>query len=377
MSYQPQSKKQPSNLKPKRFIILGDLHFGVGANDEFFFRSMITYMREIFIPWVEQNIKEGDMILCTGDVFDNDTTIRIEVYDAVCAIFEKLATLAPVVTIVGNHDVVRKRTNEVNSLRGIGLIDGVYVYYQPTIWELAYGQKILLYPWKKEIETIEDFDLDDEEVQILFSHAHFNGLAFDNEFVKKVDGEIKSIDIKDLSMFKLVINGHIHRKQSVLNILNVGSPWQLTHNDDKNQVGFHVLDLKDYTVTWIENTFSPRFMSDTIGSILEWTTEEALDAVRNKLVRISYPAEMAKTFSLDIIRRELEGAITVEFQPEYKYNHDESSKMSEETPEIVDLKNIMDNMAHTLQVPETYADSLVDELHAMYIELSKIETTEL
>jgi len=377
MSYQPQSKKQPSNLRPKRFIILGDPHFGVGANDDYFFRSMVAYMREVFIPWLEQNAKPGDIILCTGDIFDNDTTIRIEVHDAVLALWEKMATLLPVVQIVGNHDVVRKKSNEVNSQRSLGLIDGVYVYYQPVIWECAYDQRILLYPWKKEVDSIEDFDLGEDQPQMLFSHAHFNGLAFDNEFVKKVDGEVKSIDIKDLGMFKLVINGHIHRKQTVLNILNVGSPWQLTFNDDNNQIGFHILDLKDYDVTWVENTFSPRFLNATIGQVLDWTKKEALAAVKNKLVRIAYPAELAKTFSLDIVRRELEGAVTIEFQPEYKYNNDESTKLSEETPEVVDLKNIMDNMAHTLQVPEAYADSLVDELQTMYSEMSKMETTEL
>ncbi len=252
MDYLPIIKKQPGNIKPKRFIILGDTHFGVGANDEYFFKSMISYMRDVFIPWLQENLRPDDIIICTGDIFDNDTTLRIEVHDAVCSLFEKFASLTPVIIIVGNHDVVRKRSNEVNSLRGIGNIDGIFVYHTPIVWDCAYNRKVLFYPWMKDIETIDTFNTSSEHgCKILISHAHYNGLAFDNEFVKKVDGEVKSIDVRDLKMFDIVINGHIHRKQDVMNVMNVGSPYQLTHNDDKNLCGFHILDLEKYEKTFV------------------------------------------------------------------------------------------------------------------------------
>jgi len=374
----PKSKSQPKNLRPKRFIIIGDTHFGVGANDEYFFRSMVMYVYTVLIPWLEENLKPGDVIVLTGDIFDNDTTLRIEIHDAVLALFERMAGLAPVVIIVGNHDIVRKRSNEVNSLRGIGQIDGVYVYYQPTIWECDFDRKVLFYPWAK-TETLDDFKIAaaDGGCSVMVSHAHYNGLAFDNEFVKKVNGEIQSINVQDLKMFDIVINGHIHRKQDLMNVMNVGSPWQLTFNDDKNMCGFHVLGLEKLDKTFIENTYSPRFMNDEIGAILNMTKKEAMEKVNNKLVKLSYPAELAKTFSLDMVRKELETAISVEFLPEYHYSNNDSVKMSDIKPEIVDLKKIIGNVANMMQLPDAYTDSLVDELHEMYMQNSKIEAAEI
>lgn len=369
-------KEQPKDIRPQRGIIIGDIHAGIHCNSNEWFNNIVSFFINWFIPWLLKNYRKGDVIFQTGDLNDNNQVVRTEITDAMLAIFEKIAEIIPVVFIIGNHDIVRKFTNHVNSIRPLGKDPNMFVYPETAIWETAYGEKIRLMPWnhspagdRKIIEAATE--------EYLISHTHYNGLFFNDEFIYKEKGEPVSINIPELKKFKRVVNGHIHKMQVIDNLLNVGTPYHTKSEDAGNKCGIHVLDFETNEFEFIENHFSPKYHILDIWDVLEMEVEDFQKIVENNYVKVKHSLSLAKLLNMNDIRKTVSGYKELEFVSYVENKRGEFIKNSkemvegQEVPVGVDISAKIPSFIDNMPIEEAQKDKLKEYLGTLYTKAHK------
>jgi DNA repair exonuclease SbcCD nuclease subunit len=265
----------------KRFINISDTHFGIRSNSNEWVDIHRSYFFDWFIPLLKKNYQPGDALMHNGDVFDSRQSINLNVMNMGLEIFEAISKIMPVYVICGNHDIYRKNTNAINSLKMFKWLDNVHVYEEPIILEVNGGKTdILLMPWRatkeQEQETVYSNTAD-----YLFCHTDMQGLKF-NRNVKVDEG----INIETLKKFKRVYSGHIHYAQNAGNVRMIGSPYQLTRSDIGNAKSVWFIDFTNDTEDNIVNDFTPKFIKVNLDKLLELRFKRAEEILENNFVDI-------------------------------------------------------------------------------------------
>lgn len=258
------------DIKCTHFIYLADIHFGKYNNSEEWQGIMRDYFFKWFIPKVDSyfshkpDAKPAIMVL--GDVYDDRKSIDIDVENLALDVFEELANHYPVYIINGNHDL-SKRTNQGNtSLRSLNLVDGVTLIQDPLYITAKKANKKLativaipyLGNYDNETRCLADAS---GKADYALMHTELTHLKMDNGMM------ITSGNNPD--MFKgRIFSGHIHKRQEHKNVVYVGSPYQLTRMDGGDTKGVYIHDLETGKTDFIENNFSPRFVSIGIDDLL-------------------------------------------------------------------------------------------------------------
>jgi len=268
-----------------RLFLISDTHFGVRNNSKEWLEIQENYFRNFFIPNLKQRVKEGDILLHLGDVFDNRTSINLNVMNVAYKIFEEISKIIPVHIIVGNHDIYNKKTNEINSLLVFKNIKNIHIYETPTVIKLGNKFSALLMPW---VENVEDFNnfLENPlyESDFLFCHTDINNLKFNKNSIIE-----NGINQKELYKFKRVFSGHIHWGQKIGNIHMIGNPYELTRSDGDNIKKIVIYDLETDEEEWIENNYTPKFKKIHIDYLLNHSLEELSFLMTNNFVDILIP----------------------------------------------------------------------------------------
>ena len=130
-----------------KVAIITDQHFGCRKNSKLFHDYFLKFYENVFFPTLE---KEGiTTIINMGDTFDSRKAIDFAALTwAKDNYFDRLKDMGITVhTIVGNHDIYYKNTNDVNA---IDLLlreyDNIPIYEETTSIEVG-GCNILLVPW--------------------------------------------------------------------------------------------------------------------------------------------------------------------------------------------------------------------------------------
>lgn len=273
------------NKKAKRAWIISDTHFGARNNSVEWLDRMIDYFENYFIPTVEENYREGDILIHCGDVYDNRQSVNLLVLHRTIGLFEKFSKVFKdgIYVIAGNHDIMRKNTNDITSLDTLKYIPHVNIYKEPVNIQTD-DTKLLLMPWRKS-HADEATCIAGSDADYLFCHTTVLGAKFDKY---RHSGE--GLDSKDCKGFNRVYTGHIHLAQEYKNILYVGNPYQMTRSDANNTKGFWCVDFEnDGKETFYENTYSPKFVKIYINKALENTLQELIDIATNNFVDIYVP----------------------------------------------------------------------------------------
>mgnify|MGYP003951373259 FL=1 len=274
-----------TNDKAKRAWIISDSHFGARNNSVEWLDRMIEYFEEFFIPAVKKHYKKGDILIHCGDVYDNRQSVNLLVLHRTIGLFEKFSEIFEdgIYCIAGNHDIMRKNTNDITSLDTIKYIPNVNVYKEPITIETK-DASLLLMPWRKS-HADEATCIAGSDAEYLFCHTTVLGAKFDKY---RHSGE--GLDSGDCKGFKRVYTGHIHLAQEYKNILYVGNPYQMTRSDANNSKGFWCVDFEnDGKETYYENTYSPKFVKIYINKALESTLQEIIDISTNNFVDVYVP----------------------------------------------------------------------------------------
>ena len=234
-----------------KVAIITDQHFGARKSSKFFHDYFKKFYDNVFFPYLKEN--KITTIVNMGDTFDNRRNIDISSLEwAKVNYFDPLREMGITIhTVIGNHDIYYKNTNDVSS---VSLLlkeyDNVIIY--PETQEIKLGRlKILLVPWiNQENEKISIDAIQKSKAKIAMGHLELNGFQATRGHMME-DG----MDIKYFDKFQKVYSGHYHTRSTDGKIYYLGNPYEMFWNDVKDDRGFHIFDTETLEHTPVNNPY--------------------------------------------------------------------------------------------------------------------------
>ena len=350
----------------KRIWMVSDSHLGCRSNSVLWLQIIEDYFFKFFIPLVKKEYRKGDVLYHLGDVFDNRQSVNLAAQDLAIRVFEELGKIFPDIhIIVGNHDIMRKNSNEISSVDCLKYLPNVNVLKEPKILKYE-DATCLLMPWRRdsehEKETLNNIK---DNVDYMFCHTETQGVQISPSTKHLQDGG-KEVGI--FKRFKRVYSGHIHYRQEKGNFILVGNPYQMTRSDRDNQKGIYLLDLKTGDHTFYENNVSPKFIRYYINNILNMRMEEIESEIKDNFVDVFIPSNVLGKYNinkfmdyLDGIARKLEPRIYDEENP-YDIEDGELSDFNGE----LNLMNIAAEYINSLEYDEDLKARLKISVQDLY-----------
>src|SRR5574344_2645865 len=242
----------------KKIFMIGDIHLGLGypTNVDKWLKTHKQYFENFLIPYLNNTVEDGDIIITLGDFFDNRNYIPINILNYGISIIEQISNIAPTHMIIGNHDLWTKSASGVNSVNMMRYIPNVKVYDTTTVINYN-GKKLLMMTYiDNRNGQIKEID-NNKNCDYLFCHSDLNGARMHLSNVLQNNPD--KIGIDNFVAFKHVYSGHIHREQKTKNFTFVGSIFQMDRNDTDNQKGIYILDTDTGKDVFIKNNISPIF----------------------------------------------------------------------------------------------------------------------
>jgi len=355
----------------KRTFIISDTHFGVRNGSQEWLEIMKDYFRDFFIPLLKKEGKPGDFVLHCGDVFDSRHSLNLLVMNEAMSIFEEIAKIMPVVIILGNHDIWRKDSNEINSVKVLKWIPNITVHEEPVLMRVK-NNTLLLMPWRKsveaEVECVSSFDAD-----YLFCHTDVKGLKF-NKFTEVEHG----LDLREMDKFKKVYSGHIHYAQTNKNFRMVGCPYQLTRSDMNNEKGIWLVDFENDSETYFKNTVSPNFTRILFEKVLEMELEDVNRMFFNNFVDILVHPKWSLNFPFSSFSDELEGYKKLDFIAKTT-ELDENGEIIPDvgnTLENFDVISLAEKVINSTSHPDDLKETLKNTVRKLYDNVIKANNNE-
>ena len=350
-----------------RVWMVSDSHLGCRSNSVLWLSIIEDYFFEFFIPLVKKEYKEGDVLYHLGDVFDNRQSVNLAAQDLAIRVFEELGKIFPDIhIIVGNHDIMRKNSNDIASVDCLKYLPNVTVHKQPKI--LAYGNsKCLLMPWRRDHEhEKETLDSIKDNIDYMFCHTETRGVQTSPSTKHLHEG---GNDVGIFKRFKRVYSGHIHYRQDKQNFVLVGNPYQMTRSDRGNQKGIYVLDLDTGKHEFFMNKRSPEFIRYYINDILEMRMEDIKKEIKDNFVDVFIPSNVLGKYNINMFMDYLDG-VARKLEPRI---YDEENPYDREDGELSDFNgelNLMNIAAEYINSLE-YEDDLKEKLKASVQDLYK------
>ena len=286
----------------KKIFLIGDSHIGLGYPNttDKWHKVHIEYFRDFLIPLLKREVKEGDIIVHLGDLFDNRNIIPINILNYGMDVVEEISKIAPLHIIIGNHDLYSKSASEINSIRPFKYIPNVEIYSSPRI--LNYNNlNILMMPYiEKRVEQIKVIE-DNKNCDYLFCHSDLNGCKMHLNSVAHRNHD--KIDIENFKSFRKVRSGHIHLVQTNNNFTFVGSIFQMDRNDIGDQKGIFVIDTENDTEEFFPNNVSPVFKK---FRVVDEESIDELDTLKESKDYIDLAISNSLLVSNRKLRRKLE-----------------------------------------------------------------------
>ena len=241
-----------------------DLHCGLAGNRQSRLNICVKVVDEIRDAAEKNGVKN---IVFGGDWFHSRSTLDVNTINVALGLVEKLASVADVYLICGNHDAFLKNSTDINSLNMFRSMKNVFVVDKPEEADLN-GQRCLFVPWLTDLSVYgkSSFDVmighfEISSKYLIQSYIEDNSLrkAVGAEAAKAIEGDEllkggakrKSDDL--LGNFVDLVKrggriyaGHIHNhKETTVKgrwFSFVGSPYQQTLGEIDSASGYYVLD---------------------------------------------------------------------------------------------------------------------------------------
>lgn len=236
-----------------KISFLGDLHFGVRNDSEYFYEYQRNFFTEIYIPYlIKNNIKH---IIQVGDFFDRRQYINFKTYHFLVEFLPKLLKQNNIkmYVLIGNHDTALKSSNHINSPKLLlSHIENIIVLDELTELKITHELEefnIAIIPWINN----SNYDMSIEfinKTSCEYVAGHFELAGFEMHKGHINDSGMNS-DIFD--RFIQVITGHYHTQSKKGNIQYTGTPYELTWNDWNDIKGHWVLDTNNHQLDFIPN----------------------------------------------------------------------------------------------------------------------------
>ena len=338
---------QTEHINYNNIFLISDLHFGVRANSLEWLQNQLDFFYKIYIPYLKENKKKGDILFILGDWFDNRQLLDINVMNKSIDLIFDLADIMPTYFLTGNHDIYKKHDTDVNSLAAFRFIPNVTIYETPQI--ITNGKsKILVLPWVGNPEK-EEMYAKANPCDYVFAHADIMGLKYDNG--RQI---VRGAKLRGVKGIKKVISGHVHKRQELKDAIYLGSPYSTKRSDIGNKKGYYIFFPEKNKIDFIQNKFSPIFQRIMLEDLMEWTLERAHKILENNYTDIIVPDKYIHLFNLTRFTELLEGCAykKVETVGEKKKLEDTFGELmdGEEIKDIISLlENAIDDLGHQME----------------------------
>jgi DNA repair exonuclease SbcCD nuclease subunit len=283
-------KLDTEEINYNKIFPLSDLHFGVRSNSLEWVQNQQDFFYNFYIPFLKENVKEKDILVFLGDVFDSRQLLDIFVMNIVIDIIIEISKILPIYIMAGNHDIYKKYDTNINSLKIFNAIKNIKIYEKPIIITNK-KTSILILPWIGNKEKEENY-IKSNNTNYVFAHSDFTGFKYDNG--KEIN---KGINL-NISNAKRIISGHIHKRQETENFIYLGSPYHTKRSDIGNIKGIYVFNPNTNKLFFKENNYSPRFQKIHLDSILELTKNDISKILENNYTDIIVPNKWIHIFNL-------------------------------------------------------------------------------
>ena len=270
-------------MENRKIWLIADTHFGYKGDEDEWLNDYIGYFEDVVIPLMKSEAGKDDILIHCGDVFDNRSTLGLNTIYRTIKLFEEFSEIFKDIRItVGNHDILKKSTNDITSINMLKHIPHVKVYYTPEV-DVIDGKSCLFNPWIEDPEK-EKQVLAGVNVDYIFGHLEITGSQVSNRSGVKINvvGGVQGGDFKKAQVYA----GHIHIRQDNKNIHYIGNPYHKDRGDRDNPKGITILDIKTGKTRFIENTVSPKYMKESIYDILNMTVDELKERWKNNRIEL-------------------------------------------------------------------------------------------
>ncbi len=337
-----------------KIYMISDTHFGISQNNlDKFLPMMEETFHRFVIPFLKKNVKEGDILIHLGDLFDNRTSIPILVLNRVESILREISNILPIHILIGNHDLWNKGSNDVNSVRIFGYMnDNIHVHEKTSVIEID-KKRLVLMPWiEKRVDMIEE--ISNNPGDYLFCHSDLNGCKMHLNSVAHRNPD--KIDVDNFNRYNNVFSGHIHITQKNKNFQFIGSLYQMDRNDMNDQKGITILDLETGNILFEPNLFSPVFKKVSVRTEEDI---ENLDELKDSKDYIDLLISNSLLIGNRKLRRKLETLLEVGNFSSVEYLDDivkEGDEISNE-----EISESLDNISIQLEYDEVIRKYIKDQ----------------
>ncbi len=351
----------------KRAWMITDTHLGVRNSSTEWLEIMKEYFYDFFIPLLKREKKPGDFLVHVGDVFDSRHSLNLLVMNEGINIFEAISKVMPVVIILGNHDIYKKNSNDVNSVKVLKWVPNIRVLEEPEVITVS-GKKLLFMPWRAthfdESECIANNPAD-----FLFCHTDVQGLKFNKNTMIE-----SGLDLQELKAFRKIYAGHIHYAQSKGNFRMLGCPYPMTRSDINNEKGVWCLDIETEEEHYYPNTVSPKFIRLLFEKVLEMEEDEAKEYFRNNFVDILVDPKWSLNFPFSVFADDMKGYRRLDFIPRMANVEDEDGMLLESQDaeiEQIDIIELSQRLIYNTQHSDKLKENLLNTIKGLYERVQK------
>jgi len=197
-------------------------------------KTQLDYFNNIFIPYLKTNVRENDIMIHGGNIFNDKKNVNMGIINSVIDIFEKISNILPLKILKSKNDEIS--TLLLNRINNVEIIDNIH-----TIDNLT------LVPYNIDINSVESNDI----------------IIFNSEYNNNID-TYKNI-LKSKFNISICTNDNIIKDG---NIINIGSPYQLNDKSTERK-GFLMISPPKKKVKFILNKYSPIYDHVSINDITD------------------------------------------------------------------------------------------------------------
>jgi DNA repair exonuclease SbcCD nuclease subunit len=241
----------------KKIAMFTDIHFGRRGNSKIHNQDCLDY-----VNWFCTQVKNGNYshVAFLGDWFESRSAINIETLEYSYMALQQLNNLGmPVYFCVGNHDLHRRTTRDVHSVRMFNEMSNFIVIDKPTIVD-----SIMFSPFLFEEEYPKLIEYND--LWAWCGHFEFKNFILTGHTRVAEHGP----DHRVFSGPKRIFSGHFHKRQEQDNIIYIGNAFPMDFGDagdyDRGMCTFYVNENKVTFTNWND---CPKYYKTTLSAVIE------------------------------------------------------------------------------------------------------------
>ena len=243
----------------KKIAMFSDLHMGRRSNSRIHNQDCLDYIKW-FCCQVDNTYTH---VAFLGDWFESRSAINIETMEFSYQALQLINDLGlPVYFCVGNHDLHRRTTRDVHSVRMFNEMSNFVVIDKPTVID-----NILFSPFLFEEEYAKLIEHND--LWAFAGHFEFRNFVLTGHSRVAEHGP----DHKLFSGPKKIFSGHFHKRQSQDNVVYIGNTFPMDFGDagdyERGMCTYYVAEDKVTFTNWSD---CPKYYKTTLSKVIaeEW-----------------------------------------------------------------------------------------------------------